>query len=179
MARKSVKEAVLDTQLIYALAKVNKLSELEELISVPNVAKIDQIGERCFDEGMFEAAKILFTNINNNAKLALCFVALEQFREAVDAATSARLALLRQQALSTPRRLGKAWLSGIDGLAITAVLVVLAIVLPQQLPQFSSGQASDSTNSETVEVLTEEPEPEFYQDLDMLQWLAHEGDARV
>ena len=89
MARKSVKEAVLDTQLIYALAKVNKLSELEELISVPNVAKIDHIGERCFDEGMFEAAKILFTNINNNAKLALCFVALEQFREAVDAATKA------------------------------------------------------------------------------------------
>jgi len=99
--------------------------------------------------------------------------------EAVDAATSARLSLLRQQALSSPRRLGKAWLSGIDGLAITAVLVVLGIVLPQQLPQFSSGQASDSTNSETVEVLTEEPEPEFYQDLDMLQWLAHEGDARV
>jgi uncharacterized membrane protein YdbT with pleckstrin-like domain len=38
---------------------------------------------------MFEAAKILFRNINNNAKLALCFVNLEQFREAVDAATKA------------------------------------------------------------------------------------------
>ena len=46
-------------------------------------------GERCYDEGMFEAAKILFTNINNNAKLALCYVNLEQFREAVDAATKA------------------------------------------------------------------------------------------
>jgi hypothetical protein len=39
-----VKESVLDTQLIYALARINKLSELEELISGPNVAKIDQIG---------------------------------------------------------------------------------------------------------------------------------------
>jgi hypothetical protein len=99
--------------------------------------------------------------------------------ETVDPATSARLALLRQQALSTPRRLNKSWLSGIDGLAITALLVVLAIVLPQQLPRFSSGQASDSINLETVEVLSEEPEPEFYQDLDMLQWLAHETDSRV
>jgi clathrin heavy chain len=45
MARKLVKESLVDTQLIYALAKINKLAELEEIISVPNVAKIDQIGE--------------------------------------------------------------------------------------------------------------------------------------
>lgn len=89
MARKQVKESMLDTQLIYALAKINKLAELEEVISVPNVAKIDQIGERCFDEGLFEAAKLLFININNNAKLALCYVNLLQYREAVDAATKA------------------------------------------------------------------------------------------
>ena len=89
MARKDIKEAVLDTQLIYALARVNRLSELEELISVPNVAKIDLIGERCYEEKMFEAAKLLFQNINNNAKLALCYVNLEQYREAVDAATKA------------------------------------------------------------------------------------------
>lgn len=39
-----MKESVLDTQLIYALARINKMAELEELISGPNVAKIDQIG---------------------------------------------------------------------------------------------------------------------------------------
>jgi len=89
MARKQVKESLVDTQLIYALAKVNKMAELEEVISVPNVAKIDQIGERCYNEGLFEAAKLLFININNNAKLALCYVHLEQYREAVDAATKA------------------------------------------------------------------------------------------
>jgi clathrin heavy chain len=89
MARKIVKESIIDTQLIYALARVNKLAEMEEIVSVPNVAKIDQIGERCFDEGLFEAAKILFININNNAKLALCYINLAQYREAVDAATKA------------------------------------------------------------------------------------------
>lgn len=89
MARKLIKETIIDTQLIYALARISKLSEMEEVISVPNVAKIDQIGERCFDEGLFEAAKLLFININNNAKLALCYIQLQQFREAVDAATKA------------------------------------------------------------------------------------------
>jgi clathrin heavy chain len=89
MARKDIKEAALDTELIYALARTRKLAELEEFVSAPNVAKIDVTGERCFDEGLFEAAKILFQNINNNAKLALCYVNLEQFREAVDAATKA------------------------------------------------------------------------------------------
>lgn len=89
MARKDIKESILDTQLIYALARINKLAELEELISVPNVAKIDQIGEKCFDEGLFHAAKLLFVNINNNAKLSLCYVNLKLYREAVDAATKA------------------------------------------------------------------------------------------
>ncbi|RYG66447.1 hypothetical protein EON64_09740 [archaeon] len=89
MARKQIKEAIIDTQLIYALARINKLAELEEVISVPNVAKIDQIGERCFNERLYEAAKILFININNNAKLALCYINLLQYREAVDAATKA------------------------------------------------------------------------------------------
>lgn len=89
MARKQIKEQLIDTQLIYALARVNKLAEMEEVISVPNVAKIDQIGERCFDEHLYEAAKLLFININNNAKLALCYIRLSQYREAVDAATKA------------------------------------------------------------------------------------------
>lgn len=89
MARKDIKESSLDTELIYSLARTRKLAELEEFVSVPNVGKIDVTGERCFEEGLFEAAKILFKNINNNARLALCFVNMEQYREAVDAATKA------------------------------------------------------------------------------------------
>lgn len=89
MARKDIKESYLDTTLIYALARTHKLAELEEVISVPNVAKIDETGERCYAEGLYEAAKIMFININNNAKLALCYVMMKMYREAVDAATKA------------------------------------------------------------------------------------------
>lgn len=101
MARKHIKESNLDTMLIYAFAKSDKLSEMEEFVSAPNVANIQNIGERCFDERLFHAAKILFGNINNNAKLALCYVHLGQFREAVDAATKAN-------AVSTWKEVSKA-----------------------------------------------------------------------
>ena len=89
MARNSIKENELDTALIYAYAKTSKISELEQLVSSPNVANIMEIGEKCFGEGLYDAAKILFESINNNAKLALCYVNIGAYREAVDAATKA------------------------------------------------------------------------------------------
>jgi clathrin heavy chain len=89
MARRDIKEAQLDTALIYALARNNNLAALEEFVGVPNVGNIQGTGERCYNEQMFDAAKVLFRSVNNNAKLALCHVALNEFREAVDSATKA------------------------------------------------------------------------------------------
>jgi clathrin heavy chain len=89
MARKKVKERRIDTELIFSLAKTKRQAELEEFVTSPNVADIQGIGERLFDEGMFEAAKVLFNSISNNAKLSSCFVALGQFREAVESARKA------------------------------------------------------------------------------------------
>merc|ERR1712151_1371891 len=89
MCRKSLQENLLDTELIYAYAKTNNLSEMEKFVSGPNVANIQTIGDRCFTEALYHAAKILFQNINNNSKLALCHINLEEFREAVAAAQKA------------------------------------------------------------------------------------------
>jgi len=89
MARKTLQENVLDTELIYAYAKTNNLTELEKFVNGPNVANIQGIGDRCFDEGLYNAAKTIFTSINNNSKLALCHIHLEEYREAVAAAGQA------------------------------------------------------------------------------------------
>jgi clathrin heavy chain len=89
MARKTLQENLLDTELIYAYAKTNSLTELEQFVNGPNVSNIQNIGDRCFSEGLYHAAKILFTNINNNSKLALCHIHLEEYRDAVAAATKA------------------------------------------------------------------------------------------
>lgn len=89
MARKTMQENVIDTELIYAYAKTNNLTDLEQFVSGPNVANIQNIGDRCFSEGLYHAAKILFISINNNSKLALCHIHLEEFRDAVSAAQKA------------------------------------------------------------------------------------------
>jgi clathrin heavy chain len=89
MARKTMQENLIDTELIYSYAKTNNLTEMEQFVTGPNVANIQTIGDRCFSEGLYQAAKILFISINNNSKLALCHIHLEEFRQAVDAAKKA------------------------------------------------------------------------------------------
>jgi len=89
MARKSMQENLIDTELIYALAKTNQLTELEQFVTGPNVSNIQSIGDRCFSEGLYHAAKVLFISINNNSKLALCHIHLEEYREASAAAQKA------------------------------------------------------------------------------------------
>jgi clathrin heavy chain len=89
MARKTMHENLVDTELIYAYARTNLLTEMEQFVTGPNVANIQSIGDRCFAEGLYQAAKILFISINNNSKLALCHIHLEEYREAVDAAKKA------------------------------------------------------------------------------------------
>lgn len=41
MARVEVKEAIIENELIYSLAKTNALGDLEEIIAAPNVANIE------------------------------------------------------------------------------------------------------------------------------------------
>jgi len=84
-----MQENLIDTELIYAFAKTNNLTEMEQFVSGPNVSNIQVIGDRCFTEGLYHAAKILFISINNNSKLALCHIHLEEYREAVAAAQKA------------------------------------------------------------------------------------------
>lgn len=42
MARKKARESYVETELIFALAKTNRLAELEEFINGPNNAHIQQ-----------------------------------------------------------------------------------------------------------------------------------------
>lgn len=89
MARQKTRDAVIDNELIYCFAKTEKLSELEEFINGPNVAKLNEAGDRCFEQKLYHAAQILYNHVNNNGKLAVCFVMLEQWQDAVNAARKA------------------------------------------------------------------------------------------
>ncbi|KAN0035940.1 hypothetical protein ACTA71_005234 [Dictyostelium dimigraforme] len=89
MCRKKIKEPAIESELIFAYAKVNKLAEMEDFINSPNSAHIQVVGDRCFENGLYEAAKVLYTNISNFSRLTSCLVKLGQYQAAVDAARKA------------------------------------------------------------------------------------------
>uniref|UniRef100_A0A4W5JJ79 Clathrin, heavy chain b (Hc) n=1 Tax=Hucho hucho TaxID=62062 RepID=A0A4W5JJ79_9TELE len=89
MARKKSRESYVETELIFALAKTNRLAELEEFINGPNNAHIQQVGDRCYDEKMYDAAKLLYNNVSNFGRLASTLVHLGEYQAAVDGARKA------------------------------------------------------------------------------------------
>ncbi|KAK4366722.1 hypothetical protein RND71_014602 [Anisodus tanguticus] len=92
MVRQKTKEPKVDSELIYSYAKIDRLGDIEEFILMPNVANLPNVGDKLFDEGLYEAAKIIFAFISNWAKLASTLVKLNQFQGAVDAARKANSA---------------------------------------------------------------------------------------
>lgn len=92
MVRQKTKEPKVDSELIYAYAKIDRLADIEEFILMPNVANLQNVGDRLYDEALYEAAKIIYAFISNWAKLAVTLVKLKQFQGAVDAARKANSA---------------------------------------------------------------------------------------
>lgn len=80
MARKKARESYIESELIYAYARTGRLADLEEFISGPNHADIQKIGDRCFDDKMYNAAKLLYNNVSNFARLAITLVYLKEFQ---------------------------------------------------------------------------------------------------
>ncbi|KAI4997071.1 hypothetical protein ZWY2020_052413 [Hordeum vulgare] len=92
MVRQKAREPKVDGELIFAYAKIDRLSDIEEFILMPNVANLQNVGDRLYDDELYEAAKIIYAFISNWAKLAVTLVKLKQFQGAVDAARKANSA---------------------------------------------------------------------------------------
>ena len=92
MVRKKVKEPKVDAELAYAYAKIERLGDLEDFIAQPHVANLQTVGDRMFEEELYEAAKLIFTHISNYGRLASTLLKLKQFQSAVDAARKANSA---------------------------------------------------------------------------------------
>ena len=74
---------------MYAYAKTGENGPLEEFISSSHQANLQSVGDRCFEEGLFDAARIIFQHIPNWGRLASTLVKLHLFQPAVDAARKA------------------------------------------------------------------------------------------
>ena len=89
MCRKKVKEAAVESELLFAYAKTQRIADIEEFIAQPNCAQIQAVGDRCYGDGLYEAAKVLYTSINNFVRLASTLLRLKDFAAAVEAARKA------------------------------------------------------------------------------------------
>jgi clathrin heavy chain len=89
MARKTLREPAVDTALAFCFARLNQLPELEEFLRGTNVADVEASGDKAYEEGHHEAAKIFYTSISNWAKLATTLVHLGDYQAAVDCARKA------------------------------------------------------------------------------------------
>ncbi|TCD68409.1 hypothetical protein EIP91_010810 [Steccherinum ochraceum] len=89
MARKSLREPKIDTELAYAYAKTDRLHDMEDFLGMTNVADILEVGEKCFEDELYQAAKLLFTSISNWARLATTLIYLGENQGAVESARKA------------------------------------------------------------------------------------------
>jgi len=89
MARNKVKDVRIDNELLYAYARTDRLADLEDFLVATNIAKVQDVADLLFNEELYQAARICYTHVNNNAKLAITLVRLKLYTEAVDAARKA------------------------------------------------------------------------------------------
>lgn len=95
VARKKIREPesarrAIDTELVYALCRLNALTDVEEfLIMGGHKTDLEDVGDRCFDLELYQAAKMMFRAIPDYGKLAHTHIMLKEYKEAVWAAKKA------------------------------------------------------------------------------------------
>ncbi|KAI5123544.1 hypothetical protein M0805_006703 [Coniferiporia weirii] len=89
LARKTLREPKIDTELAHAYAKTDRLHDMEDFLSMTNVADVLEVGEKCFNNELYQAAKLLFTSISNWARLATTLIYLGENQAAVESARKA------------------------------------------------------------------------------------------
>lgn len=89
MARNTLREPLIDGAIINAYASLNRLSDIEKFLKLSNVADLDVIGDKLYDNGNYKAAKLIFESISNYSKLASTLVFLNDYTAAVDCARKA------------------------------------------------------------------------------------------
>ena len=90
MACKPLREPRIDTELAYAYAKTDHLYDMEDFFSMTNVVDILEVGEKCFEDELYQAARLLFTGILNWACPATTLIYLGENQAPVESARKAR-----------------------------------------------------------------------------------------
>ncbi|KAJ7585506.1 armadillo-type protein [Mycena floridula] len=79
----------IDTELVYAYAKTDRLHNMEDFLGMTNMADVLEVGEKCFKDELYQAAKLLFLSISNWTRLTTTLIYLGENQAAVEGAQKA------------------------------------------------------------------------------------------
>nr|CCC93746.1 putative clathrin heavy chain [Trypanosoma congolense IL3000] len=80
----------IDSVLLLTYARTGRLSELEELLANTHSVQIQPVADKCFEDGLYESARMLYSMSMNFHKLALTLARMNNLEEAVGAAQKAQ-----------------------------------------------------------------------------------------
>lgn len=89
MARKKIREPVIENEFLFMMAKMDRLIELEEALASKTIAQAQIVGDKCFQNGLYQAARLLYSSISDYSKLSVTLVLLNDYTAAVEYARKA------------------------------------------------------------------------------------------
>eukprot|EP00764_Aduncisulcus_paluster_P010279 gnl/Carplike_NY0171/353_a491_1596.p1 GENE.gnl/Carplike_NY0171/353_a491_1596~~gnl/Carplike_NY0171/353_a491_1596.p1 ORF type:complete len:1732 (+),score=681.12 gnl/Carplike_NY0171/353_a491_1596:3-5198(+) len=90
MARSKAPEPAIDTSLVFALAKLDRLGDMEDLIVGGTCcANLSHAGQKCYQNELYRAGLLIFRAISDYGSVAACHLKLRNFIEAIEAARMA------------------------------------------------------------------------------------------
>jgi len=97
--------------------------------------------------------------------------------EHVDAATAGRLARARQNAIASSGSATRpTWIWASGGFTAAAIVAALLLLQSGGLQHWRADPA-EANVADAIEVLTDDMDADFYEDLDLYRWLAEDGRA--
>lgn len=95
--------------------------------------------------------------------------------ESIDYVTASRLSAARKRAMATAGHGASRWQRAAMSGALLAALLIAVFAPWRNLTPDAPAVSADTAHLESLDVLGDEMEPEFYRDLDLYQWLAQDG----
>lgn len=92
MARRESKnkDNKIDTFIVLTYAKTGRLADLEEFLKETHGVQVLVVADKCFADGLYDSARVLYAAASNFPKLASTLVKLGNLPAAVEAATKAQ-----------------------------------------------------------------------------------------
>ncbi|EPZ31434.1 clathrin heavy chain 1-like protein [Rozella allomycis CSF55] len=129
MAKTKSRESIIESELLYCLAMTNRIAEIEEFLSNTNIANVEMVGDRLYEQEMYLPAKILFNSISNYAKLASTLVHLKEYQQAVECARKANSTRVWNQVIVACIEMKEFRLAQICGLNLIVHAEELSVVI--------------------------------------------------